>query len=174
MSKLTTNGTGVVLTSDDSRAEPINLPWTPNSYLDLVQRVITHQINADNVWNGDPWVKPQPFVYPQLPDTYRSHPSIPPPDLGEQLRHIVEQCQQEKKEKAPPMRGLFQVLIVDPDKDDIVYETVLVAADAAVAKLKAAVKANLPKDVDEYDFAVVKLGDVRPKQKVKEVKVING
>lgn len=71
------------------------------------------------------------------------------------------------------MRGLFEVFVVDPTSGEIVFEKRLLAADEAKARLKAAVQAKLDRDVDEYDIIVRKLGDVRAKKQVQEVRVVS-
>lgn len=71
------------------------------------------------------------------------------------------------------MRGLFDVYIVDPENDSVIWEWEgVVAKDEQSAKLKAVSKATLGGDVDDYDIIVVKLGSVRPKKEVQEVKVV--
>ncbi len=75
----------------------------------------------------------------------------------------------EKEEAKPAMRGLYEITVVDPETDSFVliegkvtWKTI--AKDETSAKLKAVSKAVLPKDVDEYDIIVRRLGDVRPKK----------
>ena len=78
------------------------------------------------------------------------------------------------------MRGLYEVYIVDPDEDEIVWETPkpFVAKDEDSAERKAirmaGDKLDDSKDLDDYDFIVIELGSVRPKKEVKKVRVVEG
>lgn len=79
------------------------------------------------------------------------------------------------EEKKEPMRGLFEVFVVDPedDKQNIVFQGFFTAKDETSARLKAAVAAKLDvAEMDNHDFIVRRLGDVRNKKTVQEVKVI--
>ena len=62
------------------------------------------------------------------------------------------------------MRGLFEVFIVDPETASLVAHEHVVANDERSAQLKGALSAKLG-DVDDYDFIVRRLGDVRAKKK---------
>jgi len=78
--------------------------------------------------------------------------------------------------KEDNMRGLFEVIIVDGEtgelqKVDGIIRSLVVAKEEASAKLKIVSKAALVKDVDDYDIIVRRLGDVRPKRQVQEVKL---
>ena len=80
------------------------------------------------------------------------------------------------EEKEKNMRGLFEVIIIDGEtgelqKVDGIIRSLVVAKDEASAKLKIVSKAALVKDLDEYDIIVKRLGDVRPKREVQEVKI---
>lgn len=74
------------------------------------------------------------------------------------------------------MRGLFFVYIVDPILDVVISITgPIVAKDSDNARLKAVQAAGeaLTKDIDDYDIIVCRLGDVRKKKEVQEVKVVD-
>lgn len=84
----------------------------------------------------------------------------------------------ETRGEVKQMRGLFNVHIVDPDKGKVVASCLLmVAKSGSNAKLKAiseiAATGVLDGDIDDYDIIDVRLGDVRAKKEVQEVKVIN-
>lgn len=83
---------------------------------------------------------------------------------------ITNYYPQEKEN--PKMRGLFDVYIVDPEIDDVAWSKCIIAKDEQSAKLKVVSSATLTKDIDDYDIIVVKLGNVRPKKEVQEVKVV--
>lgn len=78
------------------------------------------------------------------------------------------------KKEGINMRGLFEVFIVDPERDDIVAQQYVVAANDERARLKAFRAANsaLPGDIDDYDIIVRRIGDVRAKRTVAEVRVV--
>jgi hypothetical protein len=69
------------------------------------------------------------------------------------------------------MRGLFSVYIVDPETDGIQYKESFIAKDETSAKMKAYASLKLDKDADEYDFVVVRLGNVRCKKEISEVRI---
>lgn len=80
------------------------------------------------------------------------------------------------KEKESKMRRLFDVFVVDPEEDTIIWsngDVPIIATNKENASLKAVAKANLQKDIDDYDIVVVCLGgNIRAKKTVQEVKVI--
>lgn len=93
-----------------------------------------------------------------------------PPDLRRLGISMVEVGKEDN------MRGLFEVIIVDGEtgelqKVDGIIRSLVVAKEEASAKLKIVSKAALVKDVDDYDIIVRRLGDVRPKRQVQEVKL---
>ena len=72
------------------------------------------------------------------------------------------------------MRGLFIVYVVNGVKGEVVWTTVpFVADNAEKAKMKAAQEGTKGLDLDDLDFVVLRLGDVRPKERVKEIKVVS-
>jgi hypothetical protein len=77
-----------------------------------------------------------------------------------------------KKKKDKNMRHLYEVYIVDPETDVVQKLEGIVAATEKSAERKAIQGSNFDKDLDDYDFIVVKLGDVRAKKSVQEVKVV--
>lgn len=82
----------------------------------------------------------------------------------------------EIEEKESKMRRLFDVFVVDPEEDTIVWSNgsvPIIATDKENASLKAVAKAGLLKDIDDYDIVLVCLGgNIREKKTVQEVKVI--
>lgn len=72
------------------------------------------------------------------------------------------------------MRGLFEVFIVDPNTDTIVLERRVVSTDENKARLKALLESRiiLENGVDDYDIIVRRIGDVRAKKEVREVRVV--
>jgi len=74
------------------------------------------------------------------------------------------------------MRGLFVGYVVDPEMDNVVFSTTLpfVAKDEQSAKFKLVQMAGvlIEEDLDDYDIVVFKLGSVRPKKEIQEVKVV--
>jgi hypothetical protein len=82
---------------------------------------------------------------------------------------VYVQPQQPQKEQEP-VRGLFEVFVVNPESGEIVKRDVVVADSDKKAELK--VMRAIDVDPDDVDIIVRRLGDVRPKRKVQEVKVI--
>mgnify|MGYP001559596602 FL=1 len=82
-----------------------------------------------------------------------------------------------EERKETNMYGLFEVIVVDPS-DEIVVQiggyqrNHVVAKDETSAKIKVLKGATLPKDLDEYDVIVVRLGNVRAKQEIQKVVVV--
>lgn len=81
--------------------------------------------------------------------------------------------QAQPKRKEPEMRGLFEVYVVNPETSTVVDSVKIVAKSPETAKLKAIQKHGcIAGDLDDYDFIVHKLGDVRAKKMVQEVRVV--
>ena len=71
------------------------------------------------------------------------------------------------------MRGLYEVFIVDPKTGKVITIAPLVASDENNAKMKAVARTTLSTDdLDDYDIIARKIGDVRAKKSVQEVKVV--
>jgi hypothetical protein len=72
------------------------------------------------------------------------------------------------------MRGLYQVTVVDPERDMIWDSMQVIAKSEGGAKLKAlrVLDGLDDRDPDDLDIIVVRLGDVRAKREVQEVKVV--
>lgn len=83
------------------------------------------------------------------------------------LRTLVETPGKDVKD----MRGQYQVTAVDPDTEEFVLDVKVVAGTHESAKFKA-LKGSDIEDLEQYDFAVVRLGDVRAKKQVQEVKIV--
>ena len=69
------------------------------------------------------------------------------------------------------MRALYDVYIVDPEADTVVWSTVsvgvpIIARDRELAGVIAGRLADdaIERDLDDYDFVVIRLGDIRPKK----------
>lgn len=77
------------------------------------------------------------------------------------------------------MRHLYEVFIVDPEKESVIYAARIIAKSAQGAERSAVMEMAITEpetfagDIDDYDFITNELGDVRPKQKVQEVKVVD-
>lgn len=114
---------------------------------------------TDNtVWNGD-WVGNWKLVQP--PEV---HFSI---------------YQEPKREEVKDMRGLFRVFVVNPEKGEVIYQDLTVAKDKETAKykvLRLAAK-TIPLadgyDLDDLDIICNRLGDVRKKKEIQEVRMVN-
>lgn len=81
--------------------------------------------------------------------------------------------QKETEEAKPKMRGVFEIMVVDPETDEIsVYRRV--ANDERMAQLKVvATEPKLAEHAEDYDWIIRRLGDVRCKKpKPQEVKVV--
>lgn len=87
--------------------------------------------------------------------------------------HLLRTSPQPKQPEEPPVRYLYRVYIVDPATDQVTEIPPFVAKDEATARLKALQKAGdkIEKDVDQLDFVVVALGQVRAKKEIQEVKI---
>jgi hypothetical protein len=78
-------------------------------------------------------------------------------------------------EEESPMRGLYEIIVVDPETDTVLHVSeYIIAKDEAGAKLKALRTWDSDRDLDDLDVIVVELGGVRPKRKPTEVKVVTG
>lgn len=104
------------------------------------------------------WTRADPFVIGGY---------APDPDVAERI--IGEALSKGEKKN---MRKLYEVYVIDPEDDSILVREVLVARDKESAKLKVVQRVVFPRDLDEFDFIVVALGDVRAKKEVQEVKVV--
>lgn len=91
---------------------------------------------------------------------------------------IVPLCISNEKEEVKDMRGLFLVYVVDPEEGDIVYQGVVVAENAKKAEFKvlsAAMRVSEDKyEVDDLDIICNRLGDIREKRKIQQVRVVDG
>lgn len=66
-------------------------------------------------------------------------------------------------------RGLFNIFVVDPEQDIMIEEFLIVANDQTKAFMKASHEILMRPEttlasIDNYDFIVCHLGDVRPKR----------
>ncbi len=78
-----------------------------------------------------------------------------------------------KKGEVREMRGLFEVYVVDPEAGEIVYSEDVIAKDKEMAKLKALQACEVPlDDLDDFDIICNRLGDVRKKKEIAEVRVV--
>lgn len=94
------------------------------------------------------------------------------PGYNQLLDSYLKKPEVQRKEN--DMRGLFEVFIVDPKADSIVFSIKLVAKDKASAELKAVAKWTFSGDVDDFDIVTVRLGDIRPKKETQKVQVVKG
>ena len=79
-------------------------------------------------------------------------------------------------EKERSKRMLYEVFIVDPDEEMIVYHGLEFSGSESGAERKALLNAEaedcISKDPDEYDFGTRKVMALRPKREVQEVKLV--
>ena len=70
---------------------------------------------------------------------------------------------------------MWKVYIADPKSETMVYDDVVPAGSKESAKIKAAAKAgsHVTENVDDYDFGVHLLVELRPKEKVQKVRVVD-
>lgn len=139
-----------------------------NAAGDITFTTTTTDAANDCAWTYPAW---QPYqVQPQ-----------PSPDINEFMRILTEQKAQDAlaKKAAPPpqeerkmVRGLFELFVVAPETGDVVIHEFVVADDADKAKLKVARRLADDVDADDYDFIVRRIGDVRAKKTVRQVKVV--
>ena len=71
------------------------------------------------------------------------------------------------------MRGLYEVIVVDPDTEQVIEDIFTVAKSYDGAKLRVLKETDLEKDVEDYDVFAIRIGDIRAKKEVQEVKVID-
>lgn len=112
---------------------------------------------------GEP-VSAPPFTYPEM-NKLRLRPTAPQPTTLQKgrIRFMANNS----------ARGLFEVYVIDPDKEAIIHHAVLVADGEENAKLRALLAAKLSaEDLDRYDVVVTVLGGVRAKRRPQEVKII--
>ena len=79
-----------------------------------------------------------------------------------------------KKEEVRDMRGLFQVYVIDPKKETVIGNILVIAKNEKSAEIKALTKA-MPFDefdIDDLDIVTVKLGSIRAKKEVQKVCVV--
>ena len=77
-----------------------------------------------------------------------------------------------KKEEVREMRGLFQFYVVDPEKGEVVGDGLVIAKNKETAKIKALAPFADKYDLDDLDIICNRLGDVREKKEVQEVKIV--
>ena len=71
------------------------------------------------------------------------------------------------------MRHLYEVFVIDPEEDEILFTDTFIAKSGSSAKIKALSKTDLNDiDFDDLDVIVVQLGDVRDKKEIQEVKIL--
>ena len=71
------------------------------------------------------------------------------------------------------MRGLYEVYLVDPEDDKVLDCVKVVAKSTETARFKAMRKLSwFNKNIDDCDVIAHKLGDVRAKKEVQEVRVV--
>jgi hypothetical protein len=88
----------------------------------------------------------------------------------QQLAAMQQQAQAPKAKERKPMRGLFEVFVVDPESGEVAMREVVVADSDDKARLKVLRKSDV--DPDDVDIIVRRIGDVRQKRRVQEVKVV--
>ncbi len=76
------------------------------------------------------------------------------------------------KEEVRDMRGLFQFYVVDPEKGKVVGDGLVIAKNKETAKIKALAPFADKYDLDDLDIICNRLGDVREKKEVQEVKIV--
>ena len=69
-------------------------------------------------------------------------------------------------------RGLWRVIAVNPENEAIVIDAQVVANDEANARVKALKGVAADYDLDDLDFIVVRLGNVRAKRRPQEIRII--
>jgi len=63
-------------------------------------------------------------------------------------------------------RGLYRIIAVDPETEDILIDNLVVAKDEATARVKGLTNPFSPGiDFDDLDFIVIRLGSVRAKRR---------
>ncbi len=77
-----------------------------------------------------------------------------------------------EKEEVRDMRGLFQFYVVDPEKGEVVGDGLVIAKNKETAKIKALAPFADKYDLDDLDIICNRLGDVREKKEVQEVKIV--
>lgn len=125
-------------------------------------------ITGTATWNGDILLAADGHRHDHSLDPSHTHPSWEPPLYQ---MNIIPSPEESPKEKT--MRGLFLVYVVDPEFDLIVAQFgPAVAVDGDSAKMKAIAKCGpFVKDIDDLDFVVLKLGNIRAKREVQTVKI---
>lgn len=126
-----------------------------------------------NCYTNGTWTDNRTYDLAYYGDRPPDRVSILPQVLPYPYVYPVVSVDAERKEEKQPMRGLFEVFIVDPETETIIFNGCIVATDEGTARLKAALSPALDRDkVDDYDFIVRRLGDVRAKRQVREVRVV--
>ena len=62
---------------------------------------------------------------------------------------------------------------MNPENEAIVADSLVVANDEATARVKALKGIAINHDLDDLDFIVIRLGNVRAKRRPQEVKVVS-
>lgn len=101
------------------------------------------------------------------------HTFVQYPQIQPMAVNYVQPTEPKPERKKKPMRGLFEVFIVNPENDTLWAEIKVIANDGDGARMKA-VRSGIPpeKDPEDYGIIVRRIGDVRAKTKVKEVRVL--
>lgn len=120
-------------------------------------------------WSGDTlsWSLDSDYIVNYEPTSFTyTHGSAGNDTLEDDLERLTSGSKKESK------RMLYEVFIVDPELEEVVYHTYKVATSATGAERKVLTSIQLDKDVEDLDFITRKIGDVRSKKEVQEVKVV--
>lgn len=119
------------------------------------------RLRAEGAARWEKWFNGAFWEY-QLADRHKVYlRQTNPPSRGTDVTEISPSSKERE------MRGLFTVIIVDPETDDIIYEGKHIAADEGAAKMRAATRAGeLPKDLDDLDVIALRLGNVRDREEL--------
>lgn len=77
-----------------------------------------------------------------------------------------------ERKEVNEMRGLFYVVVVDYQNDTILEDGLYIAKDAETAKIKALSVFADTYDLDDLDVICQRLGDIRKKKEIQEVKIV--
>lgn len=69
------------------------------------------------------------------------------------------------------MRAVYLVMVVEPQTEEVTGPFYVVAKSTESARFKAAKQAGI-EDIEDFDIIPVRLGDVRPKKVIQEVKIV--
>jgi len=77
-------------------------------------------------------------------------------------------------ERDKNMRRLYRITVVNPKTEEVFDPALIIAKDEQAAMVKAALKGTISGRIEDFDFCIEIVGDVRAKKETQKVKVVEG